>query len=280
MVPRDYRIEDAGAGITAIRKTHAATNPERHFHESYEILYLISGERTFFLGSRTFYIRGGDFLCIKPGLLHRALNRLGESCDLINIYFGDQRSPYLAALLPLLEACLTRERPVISIPETERYGLTAAFQAVATELSEKRLGYVQLAWGLLYQSLAEIARLAPGAPEGQSPSPMSETAARLLDYVSRNFRESLSLGQLAREFGLSESHVSRLFPQTTRFTFTEYLSGMRVQEACRLLTETELPVSRISEACGFGSLTQFGRCFRRTTGLSPLSWRKRSGRAP
>lgn len=279
MTPRDYRIEDAGAGITAIRKTHAATNPERHFHESYEILYLISGDRTFFLGSRTFYIRGGDFLCIKPGLLHRALNRLGESCDLINIYFGNQRSPYFPTILPLLEACLTRENPVISIPEPERYGLTAAFQSVATELSQKRLGYVQLAWGLLFQSLAQIARLAPGTADGERDSPMSETAARLLDYVSRHFRETLTLGQLAREFGLSESHVSRLFPQTTRFTFIEYLSGMRVQEACRLLAETALPVSRISDMCGFGSLTQFGRCFRKTTGLSPLSWRKRSGKA-
>lgn len=280
MAPRDYRIIDAEAGITAIRKTHAATNPERHFHGSYELFYLISGERTFFLENRTFYIRGGDFLCIRPGLLHRALNRLGESCDLVNVYFNDQRSPYFAALLPILEACLAREGPVISIPEPERYGLTAAFESLATELSEKRLGYVQLAWGILYRSLVEIARLAPRTQEGQGPSPMSETAARLLDYVSRNFRESLSLGRLAREFGLSESHVSRLFSKTTRFTFIEYLTGMRVQEACRLLTETDLPVSRISEACGFGSLTQFGRCFRRTTGLSPLSWRKRSGGAP
>ena len=43
MAPRDYRIIDAEAGITAIRKTHAATNPERHFHGSYELFYLISG---------------------------------------------------------------------------------------------------------------------------------------------------------------------------------------------------------------------------------------------
>ena len=50
--PDDYRLTSTGCGFSLIKKSHAITNPTRHFHPWWEILYIESGERTFFYANR------------------------------------------------------------------------------------------------------------------------------------------------------------------------------------------------------------------------------------
>jgi transcriptional regulator GlxA family with amidase domain len=99
-----------------------------------------------------------------------------------------------------------------------------------------------------------------------------------MGWLSGHFREDVSLHRVADVFGVSESYLSRSFRQNTHFSFTEYVNAIRVQEACRLLVSTPRAVQDVAESCGFGSVTQFGRAFRKITGDSPLSYRRRSAR--
>ena len=54
----------------------------------------------------------------------------------------------------------------------------------------------------------------------------------------------------------------------------EYLSNIRVKEAQRLLHKTSYPVAQIAQMVGFGTVTHFGRVFRKISGESPLNYRK------
>jgi AraC-like DNA-binding protein len=276
MSAQDIRIRDSETGITIVRKTHAGTNPERHFHESWELFYIIDGTRKFFFGSNTFEIKTGDFLCIRPNMLHRALNRPNEFCDLVNVYFDDTTSPFFSSILPFLEILGSGEGPVHTLRESERLTFIEEYQEIARELSARETGFVPVVQGLLAKMLVSLVRMIPFPGNPQPLVQMNGTATLVISYVGAHFRENVDLERISGTLGLSVSYVSRLFRQATRFTFVEYLSTLRIQEACRLLGSTNESVARISELCGFGSVTQFGRNFRKITGESALSWRKRS----
>lgn len=276
MLTQDFRIQSPDAGFTIIRKTRALTNPERHFHSSHELLYIISGERTFFHANRTFFIQAGDFVCIRPGVLHRALNKNNQVCDLVNIYFDDPGSPFVAAMLPLLESLVPAEKPVLSIRGNDRPAMEKILFDVARELEEKKSGYILQAWGLLIQFLVALSRYQGDDPRTRVDPPMNPRISAMLEWLSASFREPVTLARAARKFNMSETYLSRLFRSATHFSFIEYLNSLRIQEACVLLSGSRKRVTDISAECGFGSVTQFGRCFRSVTGESPLAYRKRT----
>ena len=280
--PDDYRLTSTGCGFSLIKKSHAITNPARHFHPWWEILYIESGERTFFYANRTLHILAGTFLCIAPGILHRAVNPEGEVCRLYNVYFADSNIPLdensarFSMIAPVLQAI----NPCVAIlPEVQTY-VTDLFSKMGQEILSCESGWENMAWSYLYQIIVTVSRqkTRPGVAV-QPAAEMSGRISAVIDFLNMNYAKEVSLSSVAERFGVSASHLSRSFREATHFGFVEYVNSLRITKACRLLSETNLSVLDISMQCGFGSLTQFGRCFRALTGTKPLSYRAGHGKS-
>jgi AraC-like DNA-binding protein/mannose-6-phosphate isomerase-like protein (cupin superfamily) len=275
--PDDYRLTSTGLGFSFIKKSRAVTNPQRHFHVWWEILYIESGERTFFYANRTLHITAGTFIIIAPGILHRALNPPDEVCSLYNIYFGEgtkalgKDSLPFNMLLPVLEKC---DSCIGLLPAVQNQ-VTDLFARLGEELIGKQNGYEAMAWSLIGEILVTVSR--QKAERGIAMQPTSEMnghIAAVIDYLNTHYSEEVTLGSTARRFGLSESHLSRTFKSATHFGFVEYVNSLRITKSCRFLSDTKKPVTEIAFECGFGSVTQFGRCFRELTGKSPREYRR------
>lgn len=272
----DYRISEKGLGFSLIKKSHAGTNPSRHFHTWWEILYIVSGERTFFYANRTLHITSGTFLCIAPNVLHRSLNPPDEVCGLYNIYFGDgidatdpSFSPF-NKFLPILQKC----DPCIGLLPVVQNKITELFNRLASELFEKQNGYQMMAWSILGEIIVTACRQKAARGIAVQPtSDMNGHISAIIDYLNTHYTESISLRSVAERFSLSESYLSRTFKEATRFGFVEYINSLRVTKSCRLLSGSKMPITEIALSCGFGSITQFGRCFKELTGKSPKKWR-------
>ncbi len=273
-----YRLEDARVGLTVIYKPKARTNPERHFHGSWEVLYLASGERTFFHGADTWRVSAGDALVVRPQVLHRALNKNDGDCSLYNLYFPVPDTPWYGRALPLLERCASDSNPVIPVPEEFRYRIVRLFSDIGGELGERGREYESAAWGSALLLLVDLTRFAAlrdeAGPGDHARAGVRREVAELISWLEENYAEPVDLASLSSRAGLSPAHLSRLFHRETRYTLTEYLAALRVREACRLLAESGEDSGSIAERCGFGSLSQFARVFRGHTGQSPIQWRK------
>ncbi len=93
-------------------------------------------------------------------------------------------------------------------------------------------------------------------------------------WFVHNFRNpEVSLGDLAANLGLSESRTGQLLREDDGPPFPERLRGYRLQCAKEILLNSELPVNRIAELCGFRSANYLHRCFRRAEGSAPEAWR-------
>ena len=88
--------------------------------------------------------------------------------------------------------------------------------------------------------------------------------------VEERFRESgLRLSDAAAAASISVAHFSHIFHKETGVPFTSYVQSRRIEEAKRLLAETDKNITEICFECGFNSLTHFNRVFRRGVGCSP-----------
>ena len=93
-------------------------------------------------------------------------------------------------------------------------------------------------------------------------------------YIKSNFKEPLSLEILGSQIGLNPTYFSSVFKKETGYSFIDYLTEVRIQNAKELLVDTNKSVNDIAEISGFNDLKYFNKKFRKYTGLSPSEYRK------
>ena len=85
--------------------------------------------------------------------------------------------------------------------------------------------------------------------------------------------ENLNLSRLARRAGIPARRISAAINRQAGINVSQYVNGYRVEEACRLLRDTDTAVTGVMLESGFQTKSNFNREFRRVTGLSPAAWR-------
>jgi AraC family transcriptional regulator len=100
----------------------------------------------------------------------------------------------------------------------------------------------------------------------------------VLAFIETHIESDITVAQLAATARLSEAHFSRAFKLATNRSPYRYVSDRRLKHAKWLLAETDRPLTEIGRACRFSSLGNFSRAFHRATGMTPSTFRKRSGR--
>ncbi len=117
--------------------------------------------------------------------------------------------------------------------------------------------------------------LAPGAPIAPDTDRAVQRAAELI----REHAGSCRIADVATRLGLSERQLRRLFERTYGVTPTAYRGTCRLLLAKSLLTDTDLPVTRVAFACGFSSVRRFNDAFSRQYRMPPSLFRAKAGAA-
>lgn len=99
---------------------------------------------------------------------------------------------------------------------------------------------------------------------------------KILLYLHKNFKNNISLEDIARYSSFSPHYVSQLFRSETSMTLTQYVTNLRLEYAKNLLFSTNHSVTEICEKCGFRSFAHFLRCFKRVYGTSPSKYRQKA----
>lgn len=103
---------------------------------------------------------------------------------------------------------------------------------------------------------------------------LAPDSRRTLDSFAADARMRMSLGDRARKLGMTVDELRRLIHLTTGRSPTSHVRELRIQEAQRLLVETEWSISRVSDAVGFDDPAYFSRVFRKLTGRAPSTFRR------
>ncbi|WP_144604617.1 AraC family transcriptional regulator [Algoriphagus algorifonticola] len=97
----------------------------------------------------------------------------------------------------------------------------------------------------------------------------------ILRFLLENKNRTIRLEEAASVASMSKEAFCRFFKLRTRKTFTQYLNQLRVNEALKLLEETELGIAEIAFQVGFENLSYFNRAFRKIQGETPSYYRRK-----
>ncbi|KPF42295.1 helix-turn-helix domain-containing protein [Rhizobium sp. AAP43] len=125
------------------------------------------------------------------------------------------------------------------------------------------------------------------APQSPSTREASEDDRQLAASLDRLMLEKrlwadtdLNLTRLARRLGVPARAVSEAVNRAHGMSVSHYVNTHRITEACRLLRQTDMPITRITFEAGFMTKSNFNREFLRVTGESPSEWRRRMSLLP
>lgn len=250
-----------------------------HWHRSFEIGYCLSGGGHFYFGDKVYPVRQGDIFIVNNLERHIAQSDEADPSRFLFVYFD----PLLLEqerelMLPFIYSPLRfSNRMPGSLPLAGEIG--ELLLRLEQENAARQPAYRSMMQCLLLQICTLVLRhyhsmlVKEDFVEVYSQYNHVKPA---LDYMHEHFRHSLELVDIARVLNLSTSRSRHLFKEALGEGFKAYLLHLRVNEAKRLLTQSEQSVTEISLSCGFQSHNPFYRAFKDIVGMTPQEYRERS----
>lgn len=100
------------------------------------------------------------------------------------------------------------------------------------------------------------------------------------DYIRKHYGEELKLSELAAIANVVPTTLCHLFKNETGCTVSDFISEVRISRAEEMLIGTDETVRKIAFECGFSTLTNFNRLFKRLRGCTPTELRERHQKTP
>ena len=265
-------------GIQYVKRAQSTIMPNNHYHSHFEIYYLLSGERYYFIKDRTYFISEGSLVLIKPYTLHKTINTNKSAHERVLINFSTEFTNGFNEYKKDIDflSCFESEVNVLILSKDEQKKVKSVIMKLLEENGSKMPGYNVYLKILLQELLVLINRRIKRGDHGtfEHPSDLHRKISDIVKYINANYYQHITLEDLSANFFISRYYLSRVFKEVTGLTFTEYLNYIRIEEAKGLLYESAENIAEVSERVGYESITHFGRVFKKLTGISPLKYRK------
>ncbi len=255
-----------------------------HRHQFVEIVYILSGEATHTVGDREYTVKSGDVVVINCGVPHKfTASTTGELFVAYDLMFGlpfiDPNAGSDAAFESLKDSYLfgplfpADETPDIHI-SGKRYGSYGdLFTRIYHALKGKERGYLELSRAYVIELIVKILKDMGRDGSKELTSENKKAVFAAISYMERRYNNPLTVEDIAAQVFLSPEYFRKLFKKMTGESVRTYLHGLRVDEACRLLTVTDMSIQDISIAVGYQDMKSFYQAFKQKTGKTPKEYR-------
>lgn len=274
---RRVRTEEGG------RPSHPHDVTEKdHYHDFCELVLVIAGRGRHVLEGESFPVAAGNVFVVQGQQVHSFRDR--EDLVLVNVMYDPaglllpesllRRLPGYSALF-MLEPTFRSAHRFSSRLQLAREALGAAealAERIEQESARASAGHEAILLGLLVELMVFLSR-------HYGESDVTESRAllrmgRLISTLEQRYSEPWTLEQLAGAAHLSRTNLLRIFRQATGKSPIDYLIGLRIEAAKRLLRQNELSMTEIAHETGFGDSNYFARQFRLMTGRTPTAFRR------
>lgn len=106
---------------------------------------------------------------------------------------------------------------------------------------------------------------------------MERIAEQVKDFLEANVYERIDVADVCEAVHYNKSYIFKQFKRATGYSVMAYLSNLKIQAAKRLLRESDLSVAQIADKLAFDTPNYFSKTFKKTTGYTPLQYRKMIG---
>ncbi|KSU85458.1 MULTISPECIES: AraC family transcriptional regulator [Fictibacillus] len=252
-----------------------------HWHNHMEWIFIKEGKVKVQIDDTFVHLEKGELAFVNPKQLHAA-EGLTDHAEIAAIVFNDAllRNTGLDCterlyLYPYFNNELKLQN-FLRKEEVYTNELSRSISCLITEFEKSEVGYELLVKAELFRIFGLIFRYYHQLKE-QSPafSKKSYHLTGLLKFLREHYNQEISIEEAARMVNLSPNHFCKVFKKITGKTLIEYLHLLRINEAEKMLVDTDASITEIAGNVGFSSITYFGRVFKKIKNVPPSVIRKK-----
>ena len=270
-----------GFGSSVLVKKHTEflkTNKASwHFHPELELVYVNKGQGKRHIGNHLSYFNSSQLLLIGPNLPHNGFtDRLTTNGFETLIQFKEDflgkdffEIPEMKKIKELFERS---KKGILFGSETKIKVGDKIENLVEKEGFKKLLVFLEILNILSKTSDYTILNVDGYAVETELQD--SSKLDRIYTYINTNFKDHISLDQIANVANMTVPAFCRYFKKVTGKTFTKLVNEYRVVHATKLLSESMMSITDISFECGFNNFSHFNKIFKEITGKNASGYRK------
>jgi AraC-like DNA-binding protein len=246
-----------------------------HHHDFYELYFFISGDITYLIEGKTYYLKSGDLVLVNSNELHQALiNSKDIDYERIVLWINRALLKELSNGKTDLSLCFE------SLGRKNVLRTNFEVQQNIRLLLKKLLGlekYNGIGYELLYRAyitelMVHINNLAFNDNVQLSVEiKKSNLIDEIIEYINNNIEEDITVDKLSEYFYISKFHLSREFKKHTGTTIHRYILQKKLISAKELILK-EVPITSVYMQCGFGDYSNFFRAFKNEYGVTPKSF--------
>lgn len=274
------RIDPSFGSSFALRQFHqraTVRDPFWHFHPEYEIVFISNGSGKRHIGNHVSYYTEGDLIFLGPNIPH-----LSFTDDLL-----DQHTEIVLQLRDDFMGAHFLDRPemheVKALFQKSQQGITfhGRTKALAGAILSDMLDmapldrlvellklFQMLARSEEYTLLKAEGMLIEIAPQDQ------ERVGQVYTHVEENFTREIPLEEIAALVHMTVPAFCRYFKKLTGKTFTHLVNEVRINHACKMLSEGSHSIATLCYESGFNNFSHFNKVFKQITGVTPSDYRQ------
>lgn len=233
-------------------------NCSEHFHRSIELIYNLEHPKPVTVNGQDYCMNIGELLVVPPLYTHH--------------FPKAERQRSICVVMPVAYSDLFDSRAEGKMPQS----LIFSDPVFTKDIYEHLLQLEDCRDPLLKQAiytyvLAKILRQIVFADADKRGT--TDFSARILQYIEQHYAEKLTQDSLAAAFGYNRNYFSALFKKYVHTSFSSYVNVVRINKAIPLLGR--YPAAEIAERVGFGNVQSFYQNFKKVTGTTPATYRKK-----
>ncbi len=249
--------------IATYHHSDADTYEHIHWHDAFEISYVLDGEIDYLCDMQTFTAKPRNIMIINQNRVHscKPVSKTATICYLIikNSFLEEHGINLSGATFKILV-------------EKDKY-LCNLFCDIISEMENKPLCYKSIISAKTLEIAVYIARMY--SEDGNEDFDITESSKKLLiakravGYIHSHYKKPINLDEMATEFSVSKCHLCRVFKFVTSQTLTEYINSYKMHKAHELLKTGKYTVDHVSNILSFSSPSYFRRVYKKHIGHSP-----------
>lgn len=253
-------------------------NKQWHYHREIELLYIIRGSGTIFIGDRVDNFKDDDMFLIGtnvPHMMRTDKTEQSQADEVLVIHFLPEILSFFVNM--------PENKAIVNLFSSASHGIRVNGDTLSlvknliyfirfARNSERVINLLQILNTIaISKDIELISHSAFGVALNKSDESRLNT---IYHFTLNNFSKEISLKQVADIVHLCPHSFCRYFKSRTKKRYSTFLMEIRLRHACKLLSETDYIVSVVSYESGFMNLSNFNRHFKSLTGETPLEYRK------
>jgi len=247
-----------------------------HQHEEVQLSYIVSGKGTFIVGDTIKNYETNDILIFGSNVPHVLKSDVESnvSSHMISVFFTLNSFGVEFFDLPEFQKAknfISKAELGLKLKDID---LKEKFTAIAKESKLKRfMLFLEILDKMMQSDLETVASFSTKKVYTDNEG---KRMSAIFDLALNNYHKDISLDEVAEVAIMTPNAFCRYFKQRTNKTFIQFLTEIRIEKSCKLLSKNnEFSIAEIAYQCGFKNISNYNRKFKSTKNSTPTDYRKR-----